>query len=439
MLSASPPARGLPASAQPLLSTSGQFVIRSSGGGVPREGASDPATDPNHLRLEPAFVAVSCERIRQSLLHDLSATDPWQGRIYVELYGGRSKAQAITVTSERFRNGWQYQVQVPTIVERELFIRAMVQVLLLEMANRSSSGRLAEIPVWLTDGFTQRLLCSKESELILPPPRESVNGITATATRITARLDDPVAVARQHLHGQAPLTFDQLSWRRDDEMSGPDAELYRASAQLFLGELLCLRDGRSCITSFVGRLPRYFNWQLAFLQAFHSHFERALDIEKWWALCSIQSPDRELVQKQPGQGTWHDLEQALLVSAAGAPQGSEGHGAAGSTLQVVIRNWGRVQQRQALSGKVQELVLLRSRLPADLALLAQEYCDALDVYLRNPHWSGSVRFLGTGTGLSSAATETVERLDALDARRQALRPSQAPVTAAHTESAPFPD
>jgi hypothetical protein len=420
-----------------VLSTSGQFVIRAPSSAGPAANALALAPDRNLVRLEPAFVSVSCERIKQALFRDVGPNASWQGRIYVEVRPARAAGQRVTITSERFRNGWQYQVQFPDTVERDRYTRAMVQVLLLEVANRGSSGRLAEIPVWLTQGLTQRLLASKDIALIVPPPRETVNGLSFSATRVTERLDDPVGHARQQLHGQAPLTFDQLSWQVEDELSGPATELYRTSAQLFVGELLRFRDGRACLTAMLARLPRYHNWQLAFLEAFHSHFERLLDVEKWWALCCVQSPAKELAPTLPAEGpTWYDLDQALLTTAPDGPGTGSSSGRTDVALQTIIREWDRVEQFHTLSGKVQELGLLRPRLSPDLALLVQEYCQAIGIYLQTPHWNRMRTVLGPKARLSPAAQDALERLDALDARREALRPAKTPLTAGDVTASP---
>ena len=51
-----------------------------------------------------------------------------------------------------------------------------------------------------------------------------------------------------------------------------------------MGELLRLPDGRACLQRMLAQLPQHYNWQFAFLEAFHARFERPLDVEKWWAL-----------------------------------------------------------------------------------------------------------------------------------------------------------
>jgi hypothetical protein len=412
-----------PAASEPVLSTSGQFIVHAPHSSAP--AASSALTGDNKLvRLEPALVSVSCERIKQALLRDIGPSASWRGRIYVDVRSARGRGQPVTITSERFKNGWQYRVELPELVERDRYTRAILQVLLLELANRGSSGRLAEVPVWLSEGLTQRLLASKDFDIILPPPHDRVNGLNFTAKTVLEKKEDPVARARQQLHGQAPLTFDQLSWQAQDELSGPGTELYRASAQLFVGELLRLRDGRACIAAMLSRLPRYYNWQLTFLDAFSAHFERLLDVEKWWALCCVQSPERELARRVPGEATWDDLDQALLAQPQLRAAGDASSGSVQVTLQAIIREWPRVQQRQALSAKIQDLGLLRPRLSPDLTVLVNEYCQAIDVYLQSPYWSKPPTSIGKKAALSSVAQEALQRLDALDARRGALRPVQ---------------
>jgi hypothetical protein len=435
-------AQALPSASNPVLSTSGQFVVHASGSAAVTGNPAALAVERNLVRLEPAYAGVSCERIKQALSQEVGLGASWQGRIYVEIRPGGTAGQRITITSERFRNSWQYRVELPESVERDRYTRAVINVLLLEAANRWASGRLREVPQWLTEGLTQRLLASREIELILPPPHETVNGLSFAAKTVVQRVDDPVGRAREELHGQAPLTFDQLSWQVQDELSGAAIELYRASAQLFVGELLRLRDGRACLSAMVARMPQHYNWQLAFLEAFGSHFERLVDVEKWWALCCVQSPQspqRELATDLPAALTWDDLARALLTPTGPHLVGDTLQTRGNVTLQTIIQEWARVQQREALSTRLQELRLLRPSLSPDLALLAAEYCQALEVYLQNPHWSKPPTVLGKKAELSNAAEEAVQRLDSLDAHREALRPTKAALTAGDTSTpAPHP-
>jgi hypothetical protein len=427
----------LPSTSQSLLSHSGQFVIHAAPSLQPAVG-SNLAADRNLVRLEPALVSVSCERIKQALLHDLGVPAAWKGKIYLELVPARRPGQIITVTSEHFKNGWQYRLELPDLVERDRYVRALVQILLLELANRRSNERLAEIPLWLTEGLSERLLTSNEMELIVRPPRDTANGLSVTSTRLTQRREDPVERARLQLGNRPPLSFDRLAWQSESQLSGPAADLYRASAQLFVGELLRLQNGRANLAAMVARLPQYYNWQLAFLDAFRANFQRPLDVEKWWALCCMQSPARETAKDRASEATWDDLENALRTLAPAPTSNPADSPPAPVTLQTVIRTWDRVQQTHTLTSKLPVLNQLRLRLPPDLAVLAQEYSQAIEVYLQNRRWSKPVLFSGGGSGSSTTPAETLHRLDALDARREALRPAKTPLAGNEPTNQPGP-
>src|SRR5260221_309389 len=86
----------------------------------------------------------------------------------------------------------------------------------------------------------------------------------------------------KHSTGRPPLSFEGLSWPSDAHLSGEAGDVYRASAQLFVHELLRFQDGRACLRTMLDGLPQHYNWQFAFLQGFKSHFQRLQDAEKWW-------------------------------------------------------------------------------------------------------------------------------------------------------------
>ena len=103
----------------------------------------------------------------------------------------------------------------------------------------------AEIPAWLTDGLSQELLATAWQEIILSSPNKVMNGLPVTRTVKTTRGMDSLAGARRVLRDHATLTFEQLSWPTGAQLSGADDGVYRASAQLFVNELLGLKDGRA--------------------------------------------------------------------------------------------------------------------------------------------------------------------------------------------------
>src|ERR1019366_9124082 len=224
-------------------SHSGQFVVYAGRSSPPPPPAFGREPNQNFVRLEPTLATVSCERIKQALTRELGAAASWSGAVYLVLYPARAPGDTITITSERFKDRWQYRVDFPDMVEQSRYVRVIVQVLLLEMANRTAQTRPAEIPVWLVEGLSQLLQASTEVALTLSPPRPSAKGLNYSASVVNARKEGLREQVQKQLRGRPPLTFENLSWATEDSLSGDAGNLYRGSAQLFVGELLQLPDG----------------------------------------------------------------------------------------------------------------------------------------------------------------------------------------------------
>jgi hypothetical protein len=424
-----------------LLSTrsfSGQFIAFAG-----RSAASPPAllslaTSQNFVQLEPTLVTVSCERIKQLLLRELGSTAPWRGTIYVVLYPARAASDTVTITSERFKSGWQYRVDLPDLVDRSRYVRAIVQVLLLEVANRTAQARPAEIPVWLIEGFGQLLLASSEVEIILPPPQATPSGLNVSRTQVATRKESLRQQAQKKLRGRPPLTFEGLSWPTEQELSGEAGEVYRGSAQLFVGELLRLPDGRACLQTMLAQLPQHYNWQFAFLGAFRAHFERPLDIEKWWSLALTQASGRDAAQTWPLEASWQKLDQAIRsgVQVRTGTHDLPLHAAA--SLQQVIREWDAGRQTEALNHTLRELGLLRLRIAQECVGLVQDYSQTIETYLKQRD-RGAAGFLSSKRAAQRrAAAAAIQQLDALDARREAMRPAPRPASAGSSLALPGP-
>ena len=419
-------------------SHSGQFVVYAGRSSPPPLSVANLATNQNFFRLEPTLATISCERIKQVLTRELGATAPWRGHIYVVLYPARGAGDTITITSERFKGGWQYRVDFPDVVERSRYVRGVVQVLLLELANRTAETRAAEIPLWLIEGFSQLLLASNEVEIILPPPRGKANGLNFRATLVNARKESLLEQAQKKLRGRPPLSFENLSWPAEDELSGDTGDLYSGSAQLFVGELLRLPDGRACLRAMLAQLPQNYNWQFAFLRAFHACFERPLDVEKWWALSLARTTGRDLAQTWSLEESWQKLDQAIHSAVQVRTGANELPLHADLKLQTVIREWDSVRQTQALSSTLRELGLLRLRIAQEFVGLVQDYCQALETYLQRRDHTGSVIPFTRKAGRRRAVEAAVQQLDALDARREALRLIPRPITTNQPPALPAP-
>ena len=409
-------------------SRSGQFVIHAAPG--QSISISKLANDRNFVRLDAALLTVSCERIKQLLWRELGVTSPWRGRIYLELFDARTADETITITSDQFKDGWQYRLDLPDVVERTRYVRAMVQVLLLELANRTGGAHPSEIPTWLIEGLSQQLLASNEIEIILAPPRGTVNGLSMSSTIVNARKNNPLDQARAELRGAPAMTFEELSWPAEDTQTGDLGGRYRLSAQLFVNELLGLRDGAGCLRTMLGELSQHYNWQLAFLQAFQGYFQRPVDVEKWWSLRLVRFTGRDVAQTWPLEESWRKLDQSIRLPVQVRTITNELPLHSEITLQTIIREWDQAHQTETLRSRLVELEMLRLQMAPSLVPLVDEYRQVVQTYLKNRDQSSILLTFRRKAGLRRVTEEAIKQLDALDARREALRPKQKPITAA---------
>ena len=131
-----PPLVRTPEPVHSLRSHSGQFIVSLAQAST----SSRPlnlVTNKTLVVLEPTFLTVSCERIKQAFSRVLGANAPWEGKIYVALFPAMTDNDPIGITCERLRDGWRYRLDLPDRIAAPHFLRVLVQVLLLEMANRS--------------------------------------------------------------------------------------------------------------------------------------------------------------------------------------------------------------------------------------------------------------------------------------------------------------
>jgi len=362
-------------------------------------------------------MTVSCERIKQLVYHELNVNAAWHGKIYFGLVPSLGDAPPITIMSERFGGAWQYRVELPDLLERGRYVRTIVQVLLLEFANRTAGDHSAEIPVWLSEGLAQQLLASNEIEIILPPPRPLTNGVNMVSYNISGRRNDPLERACSKLRSNVPLSFYEISWPPDDQWSSHEAaEVYRSSAQLFLYQLTQLKEGRAGLRGMLANLPRRLNWQLAFLDAFHSYFQRTLDVEKWWALQIVHFTGRDtLAQTWDFEESRRKLDDALHVSVEIHTGTNELPLHTTVSLKTIIRDADNLQPAQGLRAKRLELDMLRPRIAQEFIPLVDKYWQVLDNYLKRQDKSGT-------KALERDAQEAVTQLEELDVLRASVRP-----------------
>ena len=409
---------------------SGQFVVTGASSSSSLAATPKIMADTNFVRLEPSLLAVSAERIKETLRRELGielrqelgADNQWRGKIFLVLRPAQSPNENVTIISERSANGWNYHVLMPDVLSCTRFVRAMTSVVLLEFANRDASTRSAEIPGWITDGLSEQLLASDGSKIILSSPSHVMNGLPQSRLVERRRGVDFLADARRVLRDYPTLTFEQLSWPTDAQLAGADGGAYRASAQLFVNELLNLKDGPAHLRAMLQSLPRFYNGQTAFQNAFSADFPRPLDLEKWWALQVVG-----FAAQDPGARWTPAVSRKKLDEILGMPVEMRTTSNAlpsrvEISLQAVIRSFDSSEQTKIFQTKLRDLNLAQLRMAPQLAVLTAEYRLALAGYLGQNKQVGPV-FYGNKRALVSpkaSSSDTLKKLDALDAKRRII-------------------
>jgi hypothetical protein len=391
-------------------SRSGQFVIRGLPLTMSRFGRATNAV--SYVRLDPTVFAVSCERVKEAVLGEFGMEDRWRGMIAIVLHPTESDDELINVTSTRYKNNWGYRMDIPERVDRRRVIKAVIDVLLLEIANRKSGERSAEMPPWLSAGFTSHLEATVLSSISLEPETTVVR---------KEKHPDPLKEVREMLSSQPPLSFNQLSLPEESMLVEPDAKFYGHCAHLFVHELLGLKDGRRCLQDMMLRLGEHLNWQTAFLKSFSGHFPRLIDADKWWSLIAAGYSGKETSIHWGRAETSRQLDDTLKTSVEVRLHQEDLPMKTVANLQKIISEWDYVRQFPVLRLKLNHLQALRLRVPPEIEPLVAEYIGVIDFYLEKrgkpvPD-NGKIK-----RSARKAIEETVKRLNELDLRREGSRP-----------------
>jgi len=93
-------------------SLSGQFLIHDERSTHPYASPLNLNTDRGFVRIEPTFLAVSCERIKQVLLREIGDSGPWRGKVFLALHDSIDPRQMITITSKQVRDGLNHRMDL---------------------------------------------------------------------------------------------------------------------------------------------------------------------------------------------------------------------------------------------------------------------------------------------------------------------------------------
>jgi len=410
-------------------SYSGQFLVRTPGTPTDTRLATQLIADGNYVQLDPSLLVVSSERIKQLLWRKLADKPTWRGSIYLDLHNARSGDENVRLVSEKFSDGWRYRLQLPDLIEHERFVRAIVQALLLEISNRNAPNRSAELPLWLVEGMSHDLLMSGdmagELKIFLPPPSQKEAGLTLSRMKLNERRTNALYWAHVVLSSQPPLTFEELSWPADDQLSTAARQVYQSSAQLFVDRLLEFKDGPASFRALLTELPRHLNWQLAFLKTFKAHFQTPLEVEKWWAVQISNFTGRELEQTWPYAESWQKLDTLLHAPVQVQTGGNEEPLRTVVTLQTILREANGIQQAQLCQQKLSALNSLRLRASPELVGLVDDYRRVIGAFLEKQKITNPFQRVRKFHELTvnRAAKELLRQLDLLEVNRVALRPA----------------
>ena len=423
-------------------SVSGQFIVTGARQMSPLSNLPAVATSADFVRLEPALLAVSAERMKDALWRELGVNGQWRGQIFLALHPARSLDENVTVISTPLAGSWNYRIELPDVLSRTRLARAMTGALLLEFADRSAGARPAEIPAWLNDGLALQLLAAGSSEIILSPPDQIANAFRSAQTNATGRSFDPLAEARRTLQNHPALTFEQLSWPVGAQLSGDDGGAYRASAQLFVDKLLGLKDGPARLRTMIESLPHFYNWQTAFQTAFRKNFPRPLDVEKWWALQVVGFVARDPGPQWTPAVSRDKLDEILSVPVEMRSASNALPVHAEISLQTVIRNFDSARQAAILQIKLSDLELAQFHMAPSLAVLTDAYRRTVADYLGQGRGAAPVSRWIKRPPVSPPkknAGDTLKELDALDAQRRTIEETITPdVFAPQNLNAPAP-
>jgi len=409
-------------------SASGQFLaVAPRGAGLPMD-ISQPSVVPDgfilnatlrpysdaKLPLDPSLLVISCERIKEAYLMTLGRRDQWRGSITLLINPAAQEGQSPVLAGEYDPKGWNYRLTLPSPIEPRLLFRAIVKALLTETANRRAGAQSAEVPLWLVTGLSAHLQADNLPIFLLRPQSRLVTN--------QIRLPGLERV-RDQLRRQQPLTFQELCWPEPERLAGENYDLYAGCAQLFVEELLRLKDGHRCLDEMIDNLPQHLNWQTAFLQAFAPHFNRLLDVEKWWELACVHFTDVDFAARFSLRDSWRRLQQALDVPVEVRFSPDRLPAQAEITLQEVINTWEPAQAEAALQRVAEKLLLLRGQITPELRPLLDLYLSTVQNYLGDTRpGAAPLAVKNIPPQLAGGRNAACRKLNALDAQRAALRP-----------------
>jgi hypothetical protein len=403
--------------ADTFLSHSGQIVVHGSatGGFRPRSTGTNGVA---FIEAEPQVVALMGERVSRALMQDLQVPRTFQDKIHATVFDWAQPGALIGLLTQVHTDGFQYMLTVPRHVEGNKLLKGLLQVLLLEYANRGSR-RTAELPNWIVEGMLRQIQTTVVPTYVVN--RKPMTIVTSGYDRLGA--------TRDYLQTNTPITLRELSFTDLTKVSPEERTQFEASSHLLVHQLLRLKGGPALLAQFLRTLPHTLNWQTAFYSVYKQYFAGPLEFEKWWMLTWVEFKHGRGQEGWPLPVTLDRLESVLLtamevrVEAGSIPVQRE------ASLQEFLQLADFATQKELLGQKLQQMFFMSLSVPEQALPLWMAYQRTLENYLQKRSVNDTQPLLKNYSEqrIEDLVKSAVQTLDELDAARTELKAGRVPV------------
>jgi hypothetical protein len=387
-----------------VVSQSQQFYVHGS------RSAPNDVVPAGSTWVRPDFLAVTAERVKQGLAAELPAISASAAAaIHLTVVADASHQMPVGIVSTKFSDGWAYYVAVPQVVDQTRLVKALVQVMLVEFANRAP-GRGAEIPPWLVEGMAQELFFSVGPKLV----------VDQQSTGWQIRIRDMQRRTREVMRTNSTPTFKELTMASPPPDGSTAELLYQSASHFLVRSLLQSQNGRQRFASFLQTLPQTWNWQTALREAYG--FSSMLEVEKWWALTTLEFTTHDLRQAWSMESSLRRLNELLNTTLQVRGETNALPELRTVDLKTLLREENWSLQREALQEKIMQLNYTAAYFSPAAAGLAYGYKDALDTYVKKRDHVGAEAGLRMTPEARTQAlvSDLGRRLEALESKRRAL-------------------
>lgn len=350
-----------------------RFVEAGWTSGTKSDGPALASTNAT-LRLDPNYLVASAERLRSSFNELFNLTEPHRGRIYINLFEAAAPTDEITFAQvfDRPKQTWNVRISMPAELAADRVLRVLIQALLFEASHRGSGPGGCEIPLWLSEGLVAHL-SSRFGDLAVFEPERTVNTAYSPlneALRLKAALGS-----------DACYTLEQLSWPRLLPDQPAVRRTFELSSHALVLELAQLRQGGRCLGQMIRNLPRFENWQFAFLTGFQPHFASLLEAEKWWAIHSLLLGGRDSFEKWTYAESLRRLDEALVLPVERRVGSGDEVTREEMSLPAAVVVLDFEQQKPMLTRMISGLFMLELRAAPHVARLIKDFRAGIERYL----------------------------------------------------------